>query len=223
MRAGNLAVLQPEERGEADAGEARSATTRPSASARAPACSLGLALLRPARSPRSPCPASAPVVTGCAAVGGLERRLEPRAERVVAAERVRHADVAGEHRADRQHDQRDRHRPGGASCRCDRAHACAACAGVVHGCSVRTCAPCARWCTVRRDAACTVNRSFAVERQVHEAEHVGRRQQRRQHADRPTASGGRARRSRTGSRPSRRSPTSSGTPAIASEPIRNVQ
>ena len=41
---------------------------------------------------------------------GREARLEELLEPVRSAERVRHADVAGDDRPDREHDQRERHR-----------------------------------------------------------------------------------------------------------------
>ena len=40
---------------------------------------------------------------------GRERRRQPRGERVVAAERVRHANVARQHRPERQDDEREGH------------------------------------------------------------------------------------------------------------------
>ena len=134
----------------------------------------------------------------------FERRLEPGAELVVATNRVRHANLAGTHRSNREHDQRNRHRrrrivqvrPRSMSVR------------VVCRMSVRGSASC---------------RALTVERQEHEPEHVGRRQQRRQRADRPTGSSDRS--SNVSKRISSllKKPASSGTPAIASEPIRNVQ
>ena len=145
-------------------------------------------LPRPARSSSIAIPASSPVVTGCAAVGRLERRLEPRAERVVSAERVRNADVAGEDRSDGQHDQRDRHRPGRivqVRHRVHRAHGCAGCTCACTGAQrarVRMVRACVHAHRVHRAPVhrCTAKALFAVEREVHEPEHVGRRQQRRQ-------------------------------------------
>ena len=93
-------------------------------------------------------------------------RLEERLDPVLAAERVRHADVAGEHRAERQDDQRDRHRR----------------RRVVQvrrrGRDRRGRAPCPP-CPC---ASCPwpAARALAVERQEDQAEHVDRGQQRRQ-------------------------------------------
>ena len=64
---------------------------------------------------------------------------------------------------------------------------------------------------------------LAVERQVHEAEHVGRGQERRERRRPPTATGGRRGTSRTGSRPSRRSRRAAARRQSPATPIRNVQ
>ena len=45
--------------------------------------------------------------------GGLERRRQPCRQLVVTTERMRHADVTREHRAEREHDQHECHGRGG--------------------------------------------------------------------------------------------------------------
>ncbi len=120
-----------------------------------------------------------------AAVGGLERRLEPRAEAVVAAERVRQADVAGENRSDGEHDQRERHRRR----RIMQVRARAAVRRMRAPCAVHVHVVRRRARGRAHRAPCAAARAteplVAVEREVDEPEHVGRRQQRRQHADHP--------------------------------------
>ena len=103
----------------------------------------------------------------------VERRLQEAVDPVVAAERVRHADVAGEHRAERQDDQRDGHR------RRRVVQVPAVPMVVVAVAAVRAVA--VRVVTMPRRGA------LAVEGQEHQAEHVDRGQQRRHRADRPTA------------------------------------
>ena len=79
---------------------------------------------------------------------------------------------------------------------------------------------------LRMRAGVRARSSLTVKREEHQAEHVGRRQQRRHHPDRPTAAVD------TGyldvnvlNRISSllKKPDKKGTPAIASAPIRNVQ
>jgi hypothetical protein len=98
----------------------------------------------------------------------FEGRLQERPETVAAAERVGHADEARHDRSDREEDQRRRH--GRRSVMQARAVA------MVRG----------PWPVVRRKrCGGRVMAAFAVEREEDEPEHVGRGQQRRQHADDP--------------------------------------
>ncbi len=100
-----------------------------------------------------------------------KRGLQPGAKLVVPAEDVRDADPASRHRANRQHDQRERH---GRRC--------------VMKVRIRDPCPCDGPCSVRaHDAArcgCLVP-SLTVEREEDQPEHVRRGQERRQRTDRP--------------------------------------
>ena len=113
---------QEEEGGDADAERARAPTTRPSASARSARRRARRAAARMRRprggvrgrrpaSPRArPAPPCAARSAHAAAAPGGSDGSRNASMRLLAAERVRHADVAGDDRAERQEDQRDGHR-----------------------------------------------------------------------------------------------------------------
>ena len=166
-------------------------------------------------------PASAPVVTGCPQFVALNTGVEPGAKRVMAAERVRDADVAGENRAEGQHDQRGRHRPGGImqvrTVRCTVRRVRSVRMVPVRTVRVRVCTvPCAPVHRVHRETL------LAMERQVDEAEHVGGRQERRQDAH-PHSTWWPSTKVSNRISSFEKKPDSNGTPAIATEAITNVQ
>ena len=157
---GRPAVLQEEEHRDADPADGDERSTRPSARARAVRSS-------PRSRPGSPRPALR------ARAAGGEARLEKPLDPVRSAERVRHADVAGEDRADGQHDERQRHRRRRVvQMTRDRGRAMRRAGVLGAGCAGAGC---------RRAAVLAV----AVKRQEHQAEHVDRRQQRREQPDHP--------------------------------------
>jgi hypothetical protein len=111
----------------------------------------------------------------------FEGRLEERLDPVAPAQGVRHAHVPGGDRSDCQQDQRDGHRPG-SLVRRSVTVAMTMTMAVIGRCGMAVSGR-LLFFHVRRGRR--VVAALPVEGQEHEAEHVGRRQQRGQHADEP--------------------------------------
>ena len=181
-RVGRVSVSQPEIHREADPGERNAGRQRHEHQLRGRVGVAGCGLM--VTSDRSRRGFRRGDVVGRA--GGNKALVKECFDPVAPAERMRNANESGQNRANRQNDQRKRHRwrrivhVRRAMCDVRRAHVRRADVRHVRGAHV----------LVRRSLRRQADASLAVEREEHEPEHVGRGQERGDQSDRRRAGSG---------------------------------